>query len=51
VRFCALVSGDGYTAEDLAPPQGLWIDAALNPTADTLWISNYRDTVTRIDLR
>jgi DNA-binding beta-propeller fold protein YncE len=32
-------------------PQGLWIDAALNPTADTLWISNYRDTVTRIDLR
>jgi hypothetical protein len=28
-----------------------WIDAALDPSAEVLWISNYEDTVTRIDLR
>lgn len=32
-------------------PQGTWIDAALDPAGGTLWISNYEDTVTRIDLR
>jgi YVTN family beta-propeller protein len=28
-----------------------WIDAALDPEGQTLWISNYEDTVIRIDLR
>jgi len=32
-------------------PEGTWIDAALDPSGDTLWVSNYEDTVTRIDLR
>ncbi|MGH2683330.1 MAG: hypothetical protein ACRDIX_08875 [Actinomycetota bacterium] len=32
-------------------PGGLWIDAALAPGGETLWISNYEDTITRIDLR
>jgi DNA-binding beta-propeller fold protein YncE len=31
-------------------PGGRWIDAALDPAGGTLWISNYDDTVTRIDL-
>jgi DNA-binding beta-propeller fold protein YncE len=29
----------------------IWIDAAVAPDGETLWISNYEDTVTRIDLR
>ena len=32
-------------------PEGRWIDAALDPSGETLWISNYEDNVTRIDLR
>jgi DNA-binding beta-propeller fold protein YncE len=32
-------------------PDGIWIDAALDAATGTLWISNYEDTVTRIDLR
>jgi hypothetical protein len=32
-------------------PDGIWIDAALDPLGQTLWIANYEDTVTRIDLR
>jgi hypothetical protein len=32
-------------------PEGIWIDAALDPSGDILWISNYDETVTRIDLR
>jgi hypothetical protein len=32
-------------------PEGTWIDAALDQPADVLWVSNYEDTVTRIDLR
>ena len=32
-------------------PEGTWIDAALDQAADVLWVSNYQDTVTRINLR
>lgn len=32
-------------------PDGRWIDAALDPAGETLWLSNYNDSVTRIDLR
>jgi hypothetical protein len=28
-----------------------WIDPALDPAGETLWISNYEGTATRIDLR
>jgi DNA-binding beta-propeller fold protein YncE len=32
-------------------PDTTWIDAALAPDGSTLWVSNYENTVTRIDLR
>ena len=32
-------------------PHRDWIDAALDPETHTLWISHYRDFVTRIDMR
>ena len=32
-------------------PHRDWIDAALDAESDTLWVSHYRELVTRIDLR
>jgi DNA-binding beta-propeller fold protein YncE len=38
------------TLSMLGPQRSFWTGAALDPTGKTIWISNYGDTVTRVDL-